>query len=388
MLITNAKIYTMEGRPIENGWLEAENGVIKALGEGAAPAAENSATQNDTVDAHGGVLLPGLIDAHTHIGMMEDSLDFEGDDLNEDTDPSTPQLSAVDAINPLDRCFDDALSAGVTTVVTGPGSANPIGGRLVAMKTFGRRVDSMLIKDPVAIKFALGENPKTCYHENHETPVTRMATAAIIRDQLYKAKKYLLKLENSRNDEDADEPDFDYKCEVLIPLLRREIQAHFHAHRADDIFTAMRIAKQFNLDYVIVHGTDGHIIADELAAEHVRVLSGPLLSDRCKPELHNQTTKCPGILDKAGIDVAIVTDHSVVPIEYLPLCAALAVKAGMDYDAALRAITINPARIVGIDRRVGSLAAGKDADFVIFDGDPLVLATNVTFVAVGGKRVK
>lgn len=383
MLITNAKIFTMEGKPIENGWLETENGVIKALGEGNAPA-----SLDDTYDAQGGVLVPGFIDAHTHIGMMEDSLDFEGDDVNEDTDPTTPQLSAEDAVNPLDRCFDDALSAGVTTVVTGPGSANPIGGRLIAMKTYGRRVDSMILKSPVAIKFALGENPKSCYHANHETPVTRMATAAIIREQLYKAQKYLEKIERAESDEDADEPDFDYKCEVLIPLLRREIQAHFHAHRADDIFTAIRIAKQFNLDYVIVHGTDGHLITDELAKEHARVLSGPFLSDRCKPELRNLTPKSPGIMTRAGLEVAIITDHSVIPIEYLPLCAALAVKSGMDYEAALRAITINPAHIVGIDDRVGSLKPGKDADFAIFDGDPLMLSSNVKFVAVNGKRVK
>lgn len=383
MLITNAKIFTMEGRPIENGWLETENGKIKALGEGTAPD-----ITGEKIDAGGGVLMPGIIDAHTHIGMCEDSLNFEGEDTNEDTDPATPQLSAVDAINPLDRCFDDALSAGVTSVVTGPGSANPIGGRLVAMKTYGKRIDKMIIKNPVAVKFALGENPKTCYHENHEMPVTRMATAAIIREQLLKAQKYLEKIEKYEADEDEDEPDFDYKCEALIPLLRREIQAHFHAHRADDIFTAIRIAKQFNLDYVIVHATDGCLIADELAQEKTRVLSGPFLCDRCKPELRNQTPKSPGIMSRAGIETAIITDHPVIPIEYLSLCAALAVKNGMDYEDALRAITINPAKIVGIDNRVGSLAVGKDADFAIFDGDPLLLSSNVTFVSVDGKRVK
>lgn len=383
MLIKNAKIYTMEGRPIENGWLRTENGIIHSLGEGEAPD-----YSGEIIDAGDGVLLPGLIDAHTHIGMCEDSLDFEGEDTNEDTDPSTPQLSAEDAINPMDRCFDDALSAGVTTVITGPGSANPIGGRLIAMKTYGKRVDKMVFKNPVAVKFALGENPKTCYHANHETPVTRMATASIIREQLYKAQKYMDKLEKASQDEDEEEPDFEYKCEVLIPLLKREIQAHFHAHRADDIFTAIRIAKQFNLDYVIVHGTDGHIIADELKEDGARVLSGPFLCDRCKPELHNQTPKGPGIMSKAGLEVAIITDHPVIPIEYLSLCAALAVKNGMDYEEALRAITINPARITRIDNRVGSLKAGKDADLVIFDGDPLQLYTNVKFVAVGGKRVK
>lgn len=383
LLIKNAKIFTMDGDPIENGWLLTENGKIKSLGEGKAPAADS-----ETIDAHGGVLTPGLIDAHTHIGIVEDSLAFEGDDTNEDTDPSSPQLSAADAINPFDRCFSEALDAGVTTVVTGPGSANPIGGRMVAMKTYGRRIDSMLLKNPVAIKFALGENPKTSYHENHETPVTRMATAAIIREQLFKAQKYLEKVEKAEEDEDTDEPDFDYKCEALLPLLRREIQAHFHAHRADDIFTAIRIAKQFNLDYVIIHGTEGHLICDELAEEHTRILSGPFIGERCKPELHNQTEKCPGILSHYGLEVAIITDHPVLPLCHLPLCAAVAVKAGMDYDEALRAITINPAHIVGVDSRVGSLTPGKDADLVLFDGDPLAVATNAVFVAVNGIRVK
>lgn len=383
MLITNAKIYTMEGRPIENGWLKTEGTAIKALGEGKAPFDDD-----ETIDAKGGILMPGLIDAHTHIGIVEDSLDFEGDDTNEDTDPSTPQLSAADAINPLDRCFDEAVAAGITSVVTGPGSANPIGGRMIAMKTYGRRVDNMIIKSPVAVKFALGENPKNSYHVNHEMPVTRMATAAIIREQLYKAQKYLEKLERCETDEDADEPDFDYKSEVLIPLLRREIQAHFHCHRADDIFTAIRIAKQFNLDYVIIHGTDGHLIADELAKENARVLSGPFLCDRCKPELHNQTPACPGVLSKAGVTVALITDHPVIPIEYSALCAGLAVKNGMEYEEALKALTINPARIVGIDDKVGSLKPGKDVDLVLYDSDPLTLASNVTFVAVNGKRVK
>lgn len=383
MIIRNAKIFTMEGRPIENGWLATENNVIKAIGEGTPPE-----STDEEINADGGILLPGLVDAHTHIGMYEDSLTFEGDDLNEDTDPSTPQLSAVDAVNPMDRCFDEALSAGITTVITGPGSANPIGGRLIAMKTYGRRVDKMLLKNPVAIKFALGENPKGCYHTNHETPVTRMATASIIRDQLYKARKYLDKLENVSHDDDEDEPDFDYKCETLLPLLKGEIQAHFHAHRADDIFTAIRIAKQFNLDYVIVHGTDGYIIADELAEENAKVLSGPFLSDRSKPELHNQTPKGVGIMSKAGLDVAIITDHPVIPIEYLTLCAGMAVKNGMGYEEALAAITINPAKIAKLDNRIGSLKVGKDADFVIFDGDPLQIYTNVKLVAVNGKRVK
>lgn len=382
MRIVNARILTMEGKIIENGWLRTSGAVIDSLGEmGSLPAGEE-----ETFDAAGGWLLPGLIDAHTHLGMWEDSLGFEGDDGNEQTDPATPQLSAVDAVNPLDRCFSEAAAAGVTTVMTGPGSANPIGGQLIILKTSGRRVDDMLLRAPAAIKFALGENPKTSYHERDETPITRMATAAIIREQLLKARRYREKMRRAANDED-DEPDFDFKCESLLPLLDGKIQAHFHAHRADDIFTAMRIAKEFHLDFVLVHGTDGHLIAGELAKEHVRVLSGPILSDRSKPELHNLTPRCPGVLQAAGLAPALITDHPVIPIQYLPICAGLAAREGMDPDAALRAVTINPARILRIDDRVGSLRPGKDADLALFDRCPLELAARAKLVTVSGHRV-
>jgi imidazolonepropionase-like amidohydrolase len=385
LLIINAQIHTMEGSPISDGYIKTNGSVIEALGEMAsAPGAQDA----NTVDARGGVLLPGLIDAHTHIGMWEDSLGFEGDDGNEQTDPATPQLSAEDAVNPLDRCFTEALDAGVTTVVTGPGSANPVGGRMIAMKTCGRRVDDMIIKNPAAVKFALGENPKTVYHTRDEAPVTRMGTAAVIREQLFKAQKYMEKLAKAAEDEDADEPDFDYKCEALIPLLRGEVQAHFHAHRADDIFTAVRIAKEFSLDYVLIHCTEGHLIADELAREGAKVLSGPFLCDRSKPELHNLTPASPGIMNAAGLEPAIITDHPVIPLQYLMLCAALAVREGMDRDAALRAVTINPAKILKLDGRIGSLRPGKDADMVLYSGDPLALKTRTRLVLCGGKRAK
>ena len=383
MLIINAKIYTMEGRTIENGWLSTSGDKISGLG-----GMDSAPLDAETVDAAGGVLMPGLVDAHTHLGMWEDSLGFEGDDGNEETDPATPQLSAADAVNPRDRCFEEALAAGVTSVVTGPGSANPVGGRMIAMKTCGHRVDDMLLRDPVSIKFALGENPKTVYHARNEAPITRMGTAAVIREQLLKARRYMDKLERAKEDPDADEPDFDYKCETLMPLLRREIQAHFHAHRADDIFTAIRIAKEFSLDYVIIHCTEGYLIADDLKKEGARVLSGPFLCDRSKPELRNQTPSAPGILSAAGVETAIITDHPVIPIQYLMLCASLAVREGMDREAALRAVTINPAKIIGLDGRIGSLKEGKDADLAIYDGDPLAMSTHVTFVAVDGKRVK
>lgn len=383
MLICHIKIHTMEGRTIPDGFLRIQGKTISEVGEGEPEKKPGERA----ADLQGAEVYPGFIDAHTHLGMWEDSLTFEGDDGNEETDPVTPQLRAIDAVNPLDRCFADALASGVTTVVTGPGSANPIGGQMLAMKTCGRRVDDMVLKAPLAVKMALGENPKTVYHGKNEAPSTRMGTAALIREELFKAQRYLQDTERAQKDEDADPPEYDIKCESLLPALKREIQVHIHAHRADDIFTAIRIAKEFHLDYVIVHGTEGHLITEELKHEKARVLSGPFFSDRSKPELKNQTPACAGALARGGILTAIITDHPVTPIQYLRLCAALAVREGMDYEEALKAITINPARICGIDANVGSIAAGKDADLVVFRSDPLSLEANPELVIVNGKIV-
>ena len=384
MRIKNAVLHTMEGIDYENGWLTAENGVITGLGPmGVCPEKPGEAW----LDLDGAHVYPGFIDAHTHLGMWEDGLGFEGDDGNEETDPLTPQLRAIDALNPMDHCFQEALEAGVTTVVTGPGSANPIGGQMAAVKTYGRCIDKMIVKAPLAIKMALGENPKTVYHGKHQAPVTRMATAALIREQLYKAERYLDDLEKSRAEDEFDPPEYDARCEALLPLLRGEIQAHIHCHRADDIFTAIRIGEEFNLDYVIVHGTEGHLITEELAEKKARVLSGPILCDRSKPELRNLTPACPGKLAAAGVQTAIITDHPVIPLQYLPLCAGLAAREGMEPAAALRAITIEPARICGIDNRVGSLAVGKDADCVVFRADPLTLAAKPEWVFVAGREI-
>lgn len=383
MIIKNVVIQTMEDTVIRNGWLKTNGNFIEDLGDGEPPACENA------FDGRGGVLLPGLVDAHTHLGLIEDGLGFEGDDGNENTDPATPALGALDAINPFDRCFTEAREAGVTAVLTGPGSANPVGGRMAVIKTRGRRVDDMVLKYPAAMKFALGENPKTEYHGKEATPVTRMATAAIIREQLTKAKKYREKLELSSDDEDADEPEYDARCEALLPVLERKVQAHFHAHRADDIFTAVRIATEFNLDYAIVHCTEGHLITEELAKEHpAGLFAGPILCDRCKPELKNLTPENPGILSRAGLHPCLVTDHPVIPIQYLSLCAGLAVKNGMDYTEALKAVTIYPADALGLSHRIGSIKKGKDADFAVYDGDPLALSTQVIFVSIDGIRVK
>ena len=382
MVIVNVKIMPMDRPAIESGFVRFENGII--TGVGSMPF---SGADDDVFDAKGGILLPGFVDAHTHLGMWEDAMGFEGDDGNEDTDPATPHLRAVDAVNPLDRCFAEALEAGITTAVTGPGSANPIGGQLCAMKTYGRRMEDMIIKAPIAMKMALGENPKTVYHGKNQAPVTRMATAAIIREHLAHTRRYGEDKIRAQQDEDTDEPEFDAKCEALLPVIRGELPVHFHAHRLDDVFTAKRIAREFNLDFVIVHGTQAHLAADLLAEDGMRVLCGPLLCDRSKPELRDLTPKSPALLHQAGVEVAIVTDHPVIPEQYLSLCAGLAVREGLPYEQALRAITLVPARICGIDGRVGSITPGKDADMVLFYDDPLTITAKPAAVFCGGKRV-
>ena len=384
MLIVNAKIYTMENKIIENGFIYVSNGLIRKVDE----MKNLNFCDSETIDLQGNSIYPGFIDAHTHLGIFEDSLSFEGDDTNEESDPITPHLRAIDAVNPMDRGFKDALKAGITTVVTGPGSANPIAGQLIAMKTYGNRIDDMIIKSPVAMKFSLGENPKTVYRDKEQSPVTRMATTAIIREQLHKAKRYF---ENKRKAEisngDYDLPEYDAKCEALIPVLNKSIQAHFHVHRADDIFTAIRISKEFNLDLVIVHGTEGHIITDYLRTENVPVLSGPFLTGRTKPELKNLSSKTPGILSSNNIKTAIITDHPETPIELLTVCAAVAVREGMSKEDALKAITINAAKACRIDDEVGSIKVGKDADFVVFSSNPLDAFSKPSMVICKGRRI-
>lgn len=384
MLIINGIIHTMDGPVMENGYVAVKGSKIARVG----PMSEcPKSWEGETIDAQGGHVCPGFIDAHCHLGMFGDSLGFESEDGNEETDPYTPQLRAIDAVNPLDRCFSEARAAGVTTVLTGPGSANPVSGQFAALKTSGRWVDAMVVKAPVSMKLALGENPKQVYHDRDETPVTRMATAAIIRENLRKAVEYGEKLDKAARDEDAEEPDYDAKLEALLPVVRGELPVHIHAHRADDIATGIRIAKEFKLNCVIVHGTEGHLIPELLAGERIPVITGPALGDRSKPELANMTLENPLILSRAGVEVAICTDHPEVPIQYLPLCAALAVKGGMDQEEALAAITINAARIAGLDGLLGSLTPGKEADVVVTDRHPLELLGSVRAVLMGGRRI-
>ena len=393
MLLIHAHLYTMQ--PSDQGFVTYPDGFVLTEGDKIAAVGTMDAcpdlsaiAPDQVIDLAGTIVCPGFIDAHCHMGLAEEGLNFEGDDLNEITDPVTPHLRGIDAINPLNRSFDEAVDAAVTTVVTGPGSANAIGGQFAAIKTFGRNVDRMILRAPVAMKFALGENPKNCYNDKSETPMTRMATAALIREQLQKAIRYDEDLLKSEEDEDTDPPDFDAKCDALLPVIRGELKAHFHCHRADDIFTAIRIAKEFSLDYVLVHCTEGHLIAEELAEEKARVITGPLMTTRSKPELRNATDKNPGVLSKAGVPCAICTDYNVMPIGMLPICAGMAVREGMDYLQALAAITIHPAQIVGIDDRVGSLVPGKDADLAVFCTDPLTIAAKPALVMINGKIVR
>lgn len=390
MIIYNARIFTVEGSYIENGFVKAEYGRIAAYGSMSELSEKPSETD---FNAEGLTLYPAFIDAHCHIGMFENGIGFEGDDGNEETDPSTPHLRAIDAINPLDYCFTEAVRGGIGTVVTGMGSANPIGGTFAAIKTYGSKmIDKRIIKEPCAMKFALGENPKTVYNDREEAPMTRMATAAVIREQLYKAKRYMEDMAEYEatkgTDDEVSKPDYDIKCEALIPLLKKEIKAHFHCHRADDIFTAIRLSKEFDLDYVLIHATDGSVIAKELGEERASCVVGPLFCDRCKPELKNQTIETAARLNKEGAEVAICTDHPENPIQYLPVTAGLAVRGGMSETEAIKAITINPARICGIDNRVGSIEVGKDADFVLFKGSPFDITTPPSAVFMDGKRIE
>jgi imidazolonepropionase-like amidohydrolase len=376
----------MAGADIENGYVEFRDGKITSLGRDAP---DMPLTAED-IDAGGLTLCPGFIDAHSHLGVFENGLGFEGTDANEITDPSMPHLRAIDMINPRDFSFTEAARAGVTCAVTGVGSANPLGGELLAMKTLGsKQIDRLIVKSPVALKLALGENPKTCYHDRDETPTTRMAVAAVIREQLYKAKRYMEQSDkHTKSKDDGDPPEYDIKNEALLPLLRGEINAHIHCHRADDIFTAIRLAKEFSFGYVIVHATEGGIIADELKEENASCIVGPIICERSKPELVNLRLDTAAKLYAAGVPVALCTDHPVTPAQYLPLTAGLAIKGGLPADEALRAITINAAKICGIDNRVGSIEVGKDADFVLFGGKFYDFMKDPVMVVIDGKVIK
>ena len=338
----------------------------------------------EIVDAEGLQVYPGFVEAHGHLGLDGYGIGYEGRDYNELTDIVTPHLNAVDGINPMDPSIHQAAQGGVTCVCTGPGSSNVLGGYFVAIKTTGTRVDNMIVKEKVAIKCAFGENPKRCYKDKFDT--SRMTTAAKLREMLFKAKEYKEKLE-AAGDDISKKPGFDMKMEALLPVLRGEIPLKAHAHQANDIFTSIRIAKEFGVKLTLEHCTEGHLVAEELAKEGYPAAVGPTLTHATKFELQNKTFATPGILSAAGMQVYIITDSPVIPQKYLALCAGLAVKSGMEPFAALQAITINPAKHIGIEDRVGSLEIGKDGDIVLADGDPLVSSTKIIATYIEGKLV-
>lgn len=382
MFLYNAKIYAQSGgtSPIPCGYIQIEGEKITAVSAGTPLK-----TTDEDIDLHGLRVYPGFIDIHTHMGLIGDGQGAEGEDVNEDSDPITPHLRTIDGLCFTDGYFADAVKAGVTTCVTGVGSTNPIGGDLIAIHTYGRCADEMLLKR-VGIKFALGENPKSTFADRDTAPITRMATAALIRDALFKAKRYMQdKADAEENGESL--PEFDIKSEALIPLLNREIKAHFHCHRADDIMTAVRIAEEFELDYVLVHCTEGHKVADLLGEKRASAVVGPIICDRGKPELAGLTVANAGILYNSNVNVAICTDHPEVPVQYLPASAAFCVKEGLPIDAAIPAITSSAAKIAGIDNLVGNIAAGQIADLAVTDGNPLEIMTNVKMTIVAGKVV-
>lgn len=380
MLIKNGSIYDAIHEEPYQADLRITDGKIAEIGVGIASLADE-----EILDASGLRIYPGFVDAHSHLGTDGYGIGYEGDDYNEMNDILSPQLRGIDGIQPMDESFGFAREAGVTSVATGPGSANVLGGTFVAIKTVGTRADDMVIKDPIAMKCAFGENPKRCYRNSKDS--SRMTTAALLREMLYKAKEYQEKLE-AAGDDLTKRPAYNMKLEALLPVLRKEIPLKAHAHQANDIFTAIRIAKEFDLKLTIEHTTEGHLIVDALAKENYPVAVGPSFGHASKFELRNKTWKTPGILAAAGCEVSIITDSPVIPQQYLPLCAGLAVKSGMNPFQALKAITINPAKHIGIADRVGSLEIGKDADLVITNGCPFEVSTEVSHVFIDGNRVK
>ena len=378
LLIKNGYIKPMVGEDIENGCvLIGDDGKIVAV------SAELTVPDGCTViDAEGRLVTPGCVDAHCHIGLDNEGMGWEGRDYNEIVDPLTPQLRAIDSINPLDEAFGLALQGGVTSACTGPGSANVVGGTFVAIKLSGKRVDNMIIKNPLAMKCAFGENPKRCYGQGlKKSPTTRMATAALLRELLFKARNY-------QQDKDAGKnPAFDMKLEAMLPVMRGEIPLKAHAHRADDILTSIRIAKEFGVKLTLDHCTDGAIIADELALEGYSAFVGPSLGSKSKIELQNKSFTTPAVLHEAGVPISIITDAPVIPLQYLPMCAGLAVNAGLDEEVAWRAITINPAVQTGIGDRVGSLEPGKDGDVVIWAANPLTTVGAESYTTIVDGKV-
>ena len=382
IVLKNAKLIPMDESMEREfiGDIAVDGGRIAAIG------ADLPTDGAEVIDLTGMTVIPGVIDAHCHIGMFEDGMGFEGDDGNEMSGTVTPEMRAIDGINPFDRCFVEAREGGVTTCVTGPGSANVLGGQFAAIKTYGKDVEDMLLRYPVGMKAAFGENPKRVY-KAQKAIFTRMQIAATLRKSLAKAKEYDRKLRLAGDDE-SKRPERDIAMEDLLPVIRRELPLKIHAHRADDILTAIRIAKEFDIRITLDHCTEGYLIPEQIKEAvgelGAGVIIGPLFCDRSKIELRNQSYSAPRILWENGIDFALMTDHPVIPEQYLPITAGVAVREGLPAYEALKSITINAARITGLDDRIGSLTVGKDADIAVFDGDPLLNVTHCVMTLVNG----
>lgn len=379
LTIIHGNIKTMTGTDYEDGFVQIENGRIKALGDMSDCPVLTAGP--DVMDVKGNLVMPGIIEAHCHMGITEEKKGMEGDDCNENVNPITPYLRAIDAINPMDAAFHDALRAGITSAMIGPGSSNVVGGQFAFLKTHGRCIDQMIVKAPAAMKVAFGENPKVNFSGQNTSPSTRMAIAAMLREELFKAKAYQEKQKKDKN----QEKDFRYEC--WLPVLEGKIPLKAHAHRADDILTAIRIAKEFGLSMTIDHCSEGHLIAEEIKASGFAAIVGPDMASRNKIEVQNMAFKTVGILNQAGILTAITTDHPVSRIQFLPICAGLAVKSGLPREEGLRSITLYAARICGVADRVGSLEIGKDGDIAIYNGNPMEVFTKALCTIIEGKIV-
>ncbi len=384
MYIIGGTVKTMAGGDIQDGCIRIAEGKIAEIGR-RDQMAFHPAPNERVIRVPGSLIMPGLIEAHCHMGITEEKKGTEGDDCNETVDPVTPWLRAVDAVNSMDAAFDDAVRAGITSAMIGPGSSNVVGGQFAFLKTRGRRVDDLVVKAPAAMKVALGENPKVNYSGQGKSPSTRMAIAGMLREELTKASAYADRKERAADSgEDFQE---DFRMECWLPVLRREIPLKAHVHRVDDIFTAVRIAREFGLKMTLDHCSEGHMIAEELAAEGFPAIVGPDLASRNKIEVQNMAFKTVGVLNRAGVMTAVTTDHPVSLIQSLPLCAGLAVKSGLGLEEGYRAITIHPAIICGVADRVGSLEVGKDADIAIFTGNPMEVFSRTLYTIIDGEVV-
>lgn len=384
MYIVGGKIITVSGEDIPQGAIHIENGKITEIGS-LDKISVKPGKNEKVITVHNGIIMPGIIEAHCHMGITEEKKGMEGDDCNETVNPVTPYLRAIDAINSMDAAFDDAVRAGITAAMIGPGSSNVVGGQFALLKTKGRRVDDLIVKAPAAMKVAFGENPKVNYSGQGKSPSTRMAIAGMLRQELTEASEYRKRKIMALEVGQEFEKDFTKEC--WIPVLERQIPLKAHVHRVDDIFTAIRIAEEFQLKMTLDHCSEGHLIAEELAEAKYPAIVGPDLTSRNKIEVQNMDFKTAGILNRAGVMTAITTDHPVSQIQYLPICAGLAVKEGLPMEEGFKAITLYPAQICGVSERMGSLEVGKDADIAIFDGNPMEIFTNTLYTIIDGEIV-